>query len=212
MKQGWDASQWKKSTKLLLGLATAWPYIYLIFLVAGVLYATVFLDPSRRAGYCGGIDVIQLERRISNGELKELVVRPTEIVAKSRTGTCEYRVAVSDEHSRREILRKARQLDADGVPLVPNISEEGVSPMAVAGFIAMIVIHMLTIFVVLALIAIYVVLAVTNRQFDQTKKIIWVVGLCMLTTITMPVYWYMYVWRKPTAESAPPHDQTLATL
>lgn len=212
MKQRWDASQWKKSTKLLLGLATAWPYIYLIFLVAGVLYATVFLDPSRRAGYCGGIDINQLERKIWNSELKELVVRPTEIVARNRTGPCEYRVAVSNEHSRREILRKARQLDANGVPLVPNISEEGVSPLAMAGFIAVIVIHMLTIVVVLALIAIYVVLAVTNREFDQTKKIIWIVGLCMLTTITMPVYWYMYVWRKPTAASAPPHDQTLATL
>lgn len=196
-----DPTTWKNSTRLLLGVVTVWPHFYLIFFVAGVFYITVFLDPSRRAGYCGGIDINQLEHKIWNGELNEIVVKPTEVVARSRSDTCEYRVAVSDEHARRQILREARKLDANGVPLVPKISEEGVSPFAVVGFIAVFVIHMLTLVLVLALIAIYVVLAINNQQFDQTKKIIWVVAMCMLTMVAMPVYWYLHVWRKPSAVS-----------
>lgn len=206
MKRKWDPSQWKKSTKLLLGLATAWPYVYLIFFIAGVSVLTLFLSPHRSAEHCGYLEVTQLEKKIQNGEIKELVVKPTEILARNRSETCTYTVFVPQESLRQEILRIAREVDANGVPRVSSVSEEAgpnVSPYAVAGFAAVFVVHMLTIILVLGLIAIYVVLAVKNETLDQTKKIIWLVALALFTLISMPVYWYLYVWRKPPAANGP---------
>lgn len=206
MKWKWDPHLWKRSTKLLLAFVTAWPYVYLILFIGGILAATFFLSPSQGPGFCGEIGEAQLEQKIRNGELKELVVRPTEVLARNRRGSCEYRAWVPDEYSRREILRKAREVDANGSPLVPQISEEAaprVSPIAVGGFIAVFAVHMLTIVLLLGLITIYIVLAIKNEQLDQTMKILWVVGLCMLTMITMPIYWYLYIWRKPKASERP---------
>jgi len=200
LRWNWDPRQWKRSTKLLLAFATAWPYVYLILFFGGILAVAFFLDPNQRAGFCGDIGEPSLEHKIRKGELRELVVRPTEILARNRSGTCEYRTWVPDEYTRKEIQRKARELDANGSPLVPQITQEEappVSPFAVVGFVAAFAVHMLTIVLLLGLITVYIVLAIKNQQLDQTMKIMWVVGLCMLTMIAMPVYWYMYVWRKP---------------
>lgn len=113
----------------MLGVATAWPPVYLILFLIGVSAITIFLSPNRPSG-------------------------------------------------------------------------QEVSPFAVAGFVAVFAVHMLTIVLVFALIAIYVVLALNNEQLEQSKKIAWVVLLCLFTMVTMPLYWYMYVWRKPMAASA----------
>ena len=46
--------------------------------------------------------------------------------------------------------------------------------------------------------------------FDhQTMKIVWALSLCLLTMLAMPVYWYLYVWKKtpavpPSHSIAPP--------
>ena len=204
MTWNWNPRRWKRSTKLLLGFATAWPYVYLILFFVAVLGITLFLKPNRLSGFCGDTGVAQLEQKIRNGEIRELVIKSTEILARSRSGNCEYRVAIRNEYQRRAILRAANELDANREPLVPRISHNDappVSPIAVVYFIVVFVAHMLTIVLLLGLITIYVVLAIKNEQFDQTMKIAWVVGFGLVTMVAMPVYYYLYVWRKPPVAS-----------
>lgn len=216
MKWSWEPRLWKRSTKLLLGFATAWPYVYVILFIGGVLAITLFLTPKRGAGSCGDISPGSLEYKIRNRELKELVVTPTEILSRNRAGTCQYRTWLPNENSQKEILRKARELDADGVPFVTQISEEAppnASPIAVTGFVAVFALHMLTVVMVLGLIAIYIVLAIKNQQMDQTTKIGWVVGMCLVNMIAMPAYWYLYVWRQPsTPKTSATQDEPSSTL
>lgn len=150
------------------------------------------------------IDLIQLERKINDGELKELRIREDEIVATDRSGVRQYRVFVSNESTRAEILRQARELNANGEPRVPRIEEETArrTPAALPiGFVVLFIAHAFTIFLVMGLMPLYIILAVKSSRLDQTMRIIWVILICMLGMFAMPVYWYLYIWRDapPTA-------------
>ena len=87
MKWNWDPGQWKRWTKVLLAFATAWPIIYMGLFFIGifsfVLIASFTAQRTNRNSE--DIDLIQLERKINNGELSQLTIRPTEIVASDRT-------------------------------------------------------------------------------------------------------------------------------
>lgn len=203
MKRSWDPSLWKKSTKLLLGLATIWPHTYLLLFFVGLLSIWLFAVPNQvqRPGYCGTINPLELEQKIDKGELAELIVTPGEFIARNRPGTCEYRTPVIHEPTREKILQKARELDPNGVPRVAKIGSEtkpDVSPAAISGFVALVLIHLFTIVLVLGLLAIYIILTVKNQRLDQTMRIVWVLLLALLTMFSMPLYWYWYVWRKPS--------------
>src|SRR5260370_23537975 len=155
---------------------------------------------------CGDLDLIQLDRKIKNNELKQLTVRRDEIVAMDCAGRCEYHAWVSNESTREEILREARELDANGVQRVPKIDEQSsqpeVSPVFPIGFVALFAAHIFTIFLIMGLMPLYIVLAVKSDQHDQTMRIIWVVLICMMGMLAMPVYWYLYIWRAPPVKVA----------
>ena len=53
------------------------------------------------------------------------------------------------------------------------------------------------------LAALYVILAVKSDRLDQTTRIIWIVLLCMMGMLAMPVYWYLYIWRDAPPASVP---------
>ena len=205
MKWNWDPDHWKGSTKVLLGLATIWPIIYmaLFFVVMLSMFLFIPFEAERSKRTCGELDLLQLDRKIKNGELKQLTVRREEITAMDRAGTCEYHTYVSNESTREEILREAREPDANGVQRVPKIEENTVEerPLAPAafslGFSGFFVLHLLTMLLMLALMPFYIILAVKNERLDQTMRIIWVVLLCTMGLLANPVYWFLYVWRKP---------------
>lgn len=206
MKWDWDSGHWKRSTKVLLGMATIWPLIYMVlfFLVIFSMFALIPFGAERSGRTCGDLDLIQLDRKIKNGELKQLTIRRDEITAIDRAGKCEYHTYVSNESTRDEILREAREPDASGAARVPKIEDLGserqeVSPVFPIGFAALVGAHIFTIFLIMGLMPLYIVLAVKSDRHDQTMRIIWVVLLCMMGMLAMPVYWYLYVWRKPRA-------------
>jgi hypothetical protein len=174
----------------------------------------------RSSGNTENIDLIQLERKIQNGELKQLTVKPSEIVAFDRVGNREYHTEVTNESTRAEILTKAREHDANGEPRVARIEEETsqpASPRFPIGIIALFGAHILTIFLIMGLLPLYIILAVKRDRLDQTMKIIWVVLICMVGMFAMPVYWYLYIWREPpvsqpsAAAGQSPGDSTSAT-
>ena len=197
----------KKSTKILLGLATIWPVVYMfLFFVTIFSFAIFFSFAQERSNRNSqSIDLIQLEQKINNGELKSLRIRGSEITAVDRLNGQEYDVQVANDRTKAEILKQARELDASGKPRVERVDEEsgGTFPtLFPIGFIGLFVVHMFTILLIMALMAFYIVQVVRTDRLDQTMKILWTVLICMVAIGAMPVYWYLYIWREP-AKAAP---------
>ncbi len=201
MNWNWDPRTWKTSTKLLLGLATLWPIIYIglfvVLIFSGVLFGAIL---SERAGPGStNLDLIQLEKKIQSGEINELKITANEIVAIDRNGRS-FETSVSNESTRAEIIRQAQQLDSNHRPLVSKIEEnssEGpASPIFPIGIGLFFLCHMLTILLMFVLMPLYIILAVKDERHDQTTRIIWVVLLATMGMFANPVYWYLYIWRK----------------
>jgi hypothetical protein len=198
----WDPATWKRSRKILLGIATIWPPIYMVvFMVTIFSVISFFAWRSQTfSGKSANIDLIQLEQKIKNGELSQLKVRPDEIIARDLACECEYHASVSNRTTQVEIIRMARELGQNGAPRVSQIDVETEQPPLPAGFpigmVAFFAVHMLTMFLMMALLPLYIIIAVKNEQFDQTTRIVWIILICLMAMFTMPVYWYLYVWKK----------------
>jgi ATP-dependent Zn protease len=197
----------KKSTKILLGLATIWPVVYMLLFFLTIFSILVFSSfaQQRWNRNSQNIDLIQLEQKINNGELKSLTIRGSEITALDRLNGQEYRVQVTNDHTKAEILKQAREFDPNGKPRVERVDEEsdGTFPtLFPIGFIVLFVVHLFTILLIMALMAYYIVQVVKTDRLDQTMKILWTVLICMVAIGAMPVYWYLYIWREP-ANAAP---------
>jgi hypothetical protein len=217
----WNPSLWKRSTRILLGLLTIWPVIYIGLFVVSI-FSFMLLMPfaaDRSTGNCGELDLIQLTEKIQNRELKQLTIKSDEIIATDRVGACDYHTSVSNERTRSEIIRKAKATDANNAPLVAKVEEETSRPrlpmVFPIGFVALFALHALTIFLTIALMPLYIVLAVKSDRLDETTRIIWVVLFCTIGMLGMPVYWYLYIWREPRVPPAngpvaqPPENKTI---
>jgi hypothetical protein len=173
-----------------------------------MMFLSIRAENHRNAA-CAYLDVLQLDRKIKAGEIKQLIVREFEIVAIDRAGDCKYTTRVVDDSVRGELLTDANEV-VDGhtrVDLVTKEANESPVPPPIAigtglGFMVLMVVHLGTILLMIALMPFYIVLAVNNPRLEQTMRIVWVVLLCTVGLIANPVYWYLYVWRKPKPSSA----------
>jgi hypothetical protein len=205
----WDPSHWKRSRKLLLGIATVWPPIYMILFMI-TIFSTVayfmFRSPQFRNN-SENIDLIQLEQKIRNKELSQITITSDEVISCDRSCQCEYHTPLTNRTTRAEIIRQARELDPSGAPYVPKIDENTSQPQIPVvlpiGFVALFVVHMFSVILILVLLPIYIVLAVKREQFDQTTRIVWIILICMMGNLAMPVYWYLYVWPNAQTRAAP---------
>jgi len=199
----WNPRTWRTSTRLLLGLVTIWPIIY-IGLFVGLIFSGMLFGVllSRHSGPDHtDLDLIQLEKKIQNGEIKELQIRSTEIIAIDRHERS-FETYVSNESTREEIIRQAQQLDSNNRPRVEKIDENSSRSPAVEtvvpiGFMLLFVVHFLTIMLMFVLMPLYIVLALKDDRHDQTTRIVWIVLFATVGILANPVYWYLYVWRKP---------------
>jgi uncharacterized membrane protein YqjE len=94
--------------------------------------------------------------------------------------------------------KRSFELNASGEPRVARIDEETSrrAPEAFpSGFAVLFIAHAFTIFLAMGLMPLYIILAVKSARLDQTMRIIWVILICMLGMLAMPVYWYLYIWR-----------------
>jgi hypothetical protein len=205
----WDPSHWKRSRKLLLGIATVWPPIYMILFMIAIfsMVAYFMFRGSQVRNNSENIDLIQLEQKIRNKELSQITITRDEIISCDRSCQCEYHTPVTNRATRAEIIRQARELDPNGAVYVPKIDENTSQPQLPVvlpiGFVALFVVHMFSVMLILALLPIYVVLAVKREQFDQTTRIVWIILICMMGNLAMPVYWYLYVWSDAQTRAAP---------
>ena len=85
MKWNWDTHGWKKSTKVLLGLATLWPPVYMVLFILTIFSFVLLLgsEDERANRNANDIDLIQLDRKIRNGEIKELTINGKRVLQRS---------------------------------------------------------------------------------------------------------------------------------
>ncbi|HEU5239270.1 MAG TPA: hypothetical protein VFU37_19220 [Pyrinomonadaceae bacterium] len=208
MTWNWDSSQWKNSTKILLGIATIWPLIYMFLFMGSIFSMFLFLPfaANRSEASCGKLDVLQIDRKIRDGQIKELIVSSDEIIAKDRIGTCTYEVTEFDRSTRQEILDDAKEV-VNGSPRVEKIEVRSLQPadeplFVPIGFGVLMIAHLSTMLLMMALLPFYIILAVKNDRLDQTMRIVWVVLACTAGMFSNIVYWYLFIWRKPPSTPA----------
>ena len=203
MNWNWDASSWRKSLKVLLGAATIWPIIYMIAFLALVISLIVVTERNRNP--CGEIDILQLDRKIRDGEIRKLSIKSRQIVATDRNDGCTYELFVPTSSSREDILRDAKEV-INGKPRVEEIDENGseaaeipnpFSAILPVGFLVLMIFHLATVVLMTAQMPFYIILAVKNKRLQQTPMIVWIVLIALFSIFVTPVYWYLYIWRKP---------------
>lgn len=207
MTWNWDPARWKKSTKLLLGIATIWPIVYMgmffVLIFGGMFLSAMFAEPAR--SNTTTLDLIQLERKIQAGEISELRIGTSEIEAIDRSGR-PFHTDFNNDSTREEIIRQARELDANGNARVAkideNTSEPRVNSILPVGFIGLFALHMMTMLLLFGLMPLYIILALKNERVDQSMRIVWVVLACTMGMLADPVYWYLYVWRRPSSDNS----------
>ncbi len=85
--------------------------------------------------------------------------------------------------------------------------EGELNPLFGGGFVVLFLIHMITIFLTLALTVFYIVHAVKNTKLDSNMRIVWIVLFFLGGMVAHPVYWYLQIWKEPqpsVGQLAPP--------
>lgn len=67
-------------------------------------------------------------------------------------------------------------------------------------FIVLFVLHGLTMLWLIGLLVFYIANVFRNDRVQKDMKVLWALVLFMGSMISMPIYWYLYVWREPAAE------------
>lgn len=63
------------------------------------------------------------------------------------------------------------------------------------GFEIILLLHIFTIMWMFCLVVIYILNVFKNDQIIQEIKILWALLIFFGNVVTMPVYWYLYIWR-----------------
>ena len=68
---------------------------------------------------------------------------------------------------------------------------------AVTMFQSIFVLHILAMLIMMVILAIYAIHLVKNKYLKDEMRIVWAILLFFGNMITMPVYWYMHIWKEP---------------
>src|ERR1044072_1640860 len=105
--------------------STARQIIFWLLIIAGALLIYKLVNPGSKN--TTNIDLTQLEQLIQQEKLSQLTVKQSEVAA-VEAGTGKNFVAqLTNEHTKAEILKEAREVGQNGKPRVGNVQEEGSS-------------------------------------------------------------------------------------
>src|SRR6266550_3778820 len=102
--------------------STARQIIFWLLIIAGALLIYKLVNPGSKN--TENIDLTALYQKIDTGELKQLTVKQTEIVAIGATDSREYHVPLTNEIQKNDVLKEAKEVQANGKPRVPKVEEE----------------------------------------------------------------------------------------
>jgi len=100
--------------------STARQIVFWLLIIAGALLLYKLVNP--RGNSYQSVDLTRIDQMIQSGELKQLTVKQTETVAID-THNQEYRVALSNEPAKNDLLKAAREV-VNGKSRVPKVEEE----------------------------------------------------------------------------------------
>jgi cell division protease FtsH len=104
--------------------STARQIIFWMFIVVGALLLyKFFANPQGKSA--SQIDLTQLEAKIQNGELKQVIFKQQEATAIDRGGQ-EFRAPLANEFRKAELMKLATEKDANGKSRVDSVQEEPV--------------------------------------------------------------------------------------
>ena len=103
--------------------STARQIVFWLLIIAGALLLYKLVNP--RGSNVTNIDLTRLDQLMQSGTIKELTVKQTESVAIDNNNQ-EYRVALSNENAKNDLLKSAREL-VNGKPRVAKVQEESSS-------------------------------------------------------------------------------------
>jgi len=103
--------------------STARQIVFWLLIIAGALLLYKLVNP--RGSSYQTVDLIRMDQLMQSGAIKELTVKQTESVAIDNNNQ-EYRVALSNEDAKNDLLKSAREL-TNGKPRVAKVQEEGSS-------------------------------------------------------------------------------------
>ncbi len=107
--------------------STARQIIFWLLIVAGALLIYKLVNPGTKN--TTAIDLTQLEQKIQQGQLSHLTVKTSETTAVEKNTGKIFVAQLTNEHTKAEILKEARQLDSSGQAKVANVQEEGSSSL-----------------------------------------------------------------------------------
>jgi hypothetical protein len=64
-------------------------------------------------------------------------------------------------------------------------------------FILIFILHFITMAWTLGLLVFYIINVFNKEAIRDTMKILWVILLIFGGPISMPIYWYQYIWKEP---------------
>ncbi|HET6851524.1 MAG TPA: ATP-dependent zinc metalloprotease FtsH, partial [Pyrinomonadaceae bacterium] len=100
--------------------STARQIVFWLLIIAGALLLYKLVNP--RGSSYQNIDLTKLDQMIQGNQLKQLTVKTTETVAIDNNDK-EYRVALSNDPAKNDLLKSAREL-VNGKPRVQKVEEE----------------------------------------------------------------------------------------
>src|SRR5690349_7819871 len=105
--------------------STARQIIFWLLIIAGALLIYKLVNPGSKN--TTNIDLTQLEQLIQQEKLSQLTVKQSETAAVEAGTGKNFVVQLTNEHTKAEILKEARELGQNGKPRVSNVQEEGSS-------------------------------------------------------------------------------------
>src|SRR2546426_3730541 len=92
-----------------------------MLIIAGALLIYKLVNPGSKN--TENIDLVALYQKIDAGELKQLTVKQTEIVAIGAQDSKEYHIPLTNEIQKNDVLKEAKEI-VNSKPRVPKVEEE----------------------------------------------------------------------------------------
>src|SRR5438132_5997568 len=86
--------------------STARQIIFWLLIIAGAVLIYKLVNPGSKN--IQNIDLVELDKKIMSGELKQLTIKATETVAIGSNGT-EYHVQLTNEPAKNDLLKEAKE-------------------------------------------------------------------------------------------------------
>jgi len=101
--------------------STARQIIFWLLIIAGALLIYKLVNPGSKNTQ--NIDLVQLDLKITNGQVKQLTIKQNEAVAIDRDTGTEYHVPLTNEYTKDKLLQAAREV-VNGNARVPKVEDD----------------------------------------------------------------------------------------